>query len=141
MDSGEIDGALEAAKRAIELGPEIATAHNLAANVLKEAGDIAGAIAALDRAVELQKDDAIFHSNKVYLLEYDPRCDAAGLLAEQRRWNDRHAKPIEKAYPPPRKRPRARSPPADWICLAVFPGSRSGFFPRSAFRIARSRAV
>jgi predicted O-linked N-acetylglucosamine transferase (SPINDLY family) len=96
MDSGDIDGALEAVKRALELGPEIPATHNVAANVFKEAGDIPRAIAALDCATELQKDDASIHSNKVYLLEYDPRCDAAGLLAEQRRWNDRHARPLEK---------------------------------------------
>jgi protein O-GlcNAc transferase len=100
MDSGDVDGALDAVRRSIELGPEIATAHNLAANVFKEAGDIGGAIAALDRAMELQKDDASFHSNKVYLLEYDPRCDAAGLLAEQRRWNDRHARPMKRLIRP-----------------------------------------
>ena len=68
--------------------------------MLKEAGDITEAIAALDRAIELQKDDAVFHSNKVYLLEFDPRCDAAGLLAEQRRWNDRHAKPMKSLIQP-----------------------------------------
>ena len=100
MDSSDIDGAMEAAKCALELGPEIPAAHNLAANVFKEVGDITEAIAALDRAIELQKDDAVFHSNKVYLLEFDPRCDAAGLLAEQRRWNDRHAKPIQSLIHP-----------------------------------------
>jgi protein O-GlcNAc transferase len=100
MDSGDVDGALDSARRALELGPEIPTAHNLAANVLKEAGDIAGAIAALERAIELQPDDAIIHSNKVYLLEFDPRCDAAALLAEQRRWNDRHAMPMKKLIRP-----------------------------------------
>ena len=100
MDSGDIDGALDSANRAMELGPKIPTAHNLAANVFKEAGRIAEAIAALDRALELNKNDPVIHSNKVYLLEFDPRCDASGLVAEQRRWNEFHAKPLEKLIRP-----------------------------------------
>ena len=100
MDSGDIDGALDAVRRALELGPEIPAAHNLAANVLKEAGAVDEAIAALDRAIELQKENAVFHSNRVYLLEFDARCDARGLLAEQRRWNERHATPMKQFIRP-----------------------------------------
>jgi predicted O-linked N-acetylglucosamine transferase (SPINDLY family) len=100
MDSGDIDAAMDAVQRALRLGPNIAVAHNLAANVFKEAGAVDEAIAALDRAIELQKANASFHSNKVYLLEFDARCDASGLLAEQRRWNDRHAGPLNKFVRP-----------------------------------------
>ena len=100
MDAGDLDGALDAAQRALQLGPEIPAAHNLAANVFKEAGAVAEAVDALDRAIELQKDNPVFHSNKVYILEFDPRCDAHALLAEQRRWNDRHAAPMKKFIQP-----------------------------------------
>jgi protein O-GlcNAc transferase len=96
MDSGDIDEALKSVHRALELAPQNSTAHNLAANVLKEAGAVTEAIAELDRALELNPDDAAFHSNKLYLMEFDPRADPAALFAEQRKWNERHAVPRKK---------------------------------------------
>lgn len=91
MDSGDIDGAIVSIRRGLELAPGNPTAHNLAANIWKEAGTVNDSIAELDRALKLNPDDAAFHSNKVYLLEFDPRSDGQSLLSEQRRWNARHA--------------------------------------------------
>lgn len=48
-----LDEAINAAKRALELAPDMAEAHVARANTLSLAGDNAGAVAAFERAIEL----------------------------------------------------------------------------------------
>ncbi len=107
LDNADIDAAWATIERALQLDGNLAVAHNLAANILKEAGDVAGAIAHLDRTLELDPANADHHSNKVYLLEFDPRCDAKQLLAEQRKWDERHGQPM-KQFIRPIARPAGR---------------------------------
>jgi protein O-GlcNAc transferase len=100
LNSGDVDGALEAAGRAIEINPRSAIAQNLAANVFKEAGEMGKAVAALDLALEVDPDNAMLRSNKIYMMEFDPASDAAGIFAEQRQWNERHAGRFKGAASP-----------------------------------------
>jgi len=100
MDSGQIDGALASARLAVELGPDLPQAHNLLANSLKEAGAVAESLDALDRALKLRPNDPANHSNKVYIMQFDHRADAKSHLAEQRRWNDLLAVPMQKFIRP-----------------------------------------
>ncbi len=53
---GALDEALAAAKRALELAPELAEAHVARANTLSLAGDNEGAIASFHRAIELDPE-------------------------------------------------------------------------------------
>ncbi len=53
---GVLDEALAAAKRALELAPELAEAHVARANTLSLAGDNEGAMAAFRRAIELNPE-------------------------------------------------------------------------------------
>jgi len=51
-----LEEALAAAKRALELAPQLAEAHVAHANTLSLAGDDAGAVAAFERAIELDPE-------------------------------------------------------------------------------------
>ena len=53
---GVLDEALAAAKRALELAPELAEAHVARGNTLSLAGDDQGAVAAFERAIELNPE-------------------------------------------------------------------------------------
>jgi predicted O-linked N-acetylglucosamine transferase (SPINDLY family) len=100
LDSGQFDDALASARRAVELGPDLVEAYNLLANSLKEAGAVAETMDALDRALKLRPNDPVNQSNRVYILQFDHRARARSLLAEQRRWNDLLAAPLQKFIRP-----------------------------------------
>ena len=65
-----------------------------------EGGAVGEAVEEFDRAAELAPKDPVDLSNKIYLLDFDPRCDAKGLLAEQRKWNTRFGEPLKKFIRP-----------------------------------------
>ncbi|MBS0431453.1 MAG: tetratricopeptide repeat protein [Proteobacteria bacterium] len=54
--AGVLDEALAAAKRALQLAPQLAEAHVAHGNTLSLAGDDAGAVAAFERAIELNPE-------------------------------------------------------------------------------------
>jgi predicted O-linked N-acetylglucosamine transferase (SPINDLY family) len=99
LDSGRVEQAIESARRAVALNPTLAEPHNTLANALKEAGSIAGAIEEYDRSLALRPDPGI-HSNRIYVMQFLPGCDAQTQLREQRRWNEIHAKPLAKFIAP-----------------------------------------
>jgi protein O-GlcNAc transferase len=92
--------AAAALGRAIVLKPDYAEAHNNLGNILKEMGRIQEAIAAYRRAVELGPAADLAHSNLVYALLCDPGSDAHAILAESRRWNEAHARPLRASIRP-----------------------------------------
>ncbi|MGD0770562.1 MAG: tetratricopeptide repeat protein [Tepidisphaeraceae bacterium] len=100
LDALQIDEALASARRAVELGPDLAEAHNILANSLKEAGAVAETLDALDHALKLRPNDHVNQCNRVYILQFDHRARAKSLLAEQRRWNDLLAAPMQKFIRP-----------------------------------------
>ncbi len=96
LELGKIDEAMKSARRCAELNPSSSEAHNILGNLFKEDGQIEKATYEFDRGLEIDPDDAVIRSNKVYSLEFDPRCDATKLFAEARLWNQYHALPLKK---------------------------------------------
>jgi protein O-GlcNAc transferase len=96
VELGRVDQAMESARRCVELNPHSSEARNVLGNIFKDDGQVGKAIEQFDLGLELQPDSAMIHSNKVYVLEFDPRCDAKGLFAEARRWDEQHGLPMKK---------------------------------------------
>jgi protein O-GlcNAc transferase len=96
LELGRVDQALESARRAVEINPQSYEARNVLGNVLKDDGQIEKALEQFDRCLEIDPDNAVVHSNKVYVHEFDPRSEPMGLFAEARRWNDRHGAPMKQ---------------------------------------------
>jgi predicted O-linked N-acetylglucosamine transferase (SPINDLY family) len=96
LDQGELDESIFSARRAVELRPNLATAHNVLANALKDAGQVSQAISEFDRAIQLRLDYPVDLSNKIYVMQFDPNCDAKLILAEQVRWDKLFGHPAKK---------------------------------------------
>ena len=63
MDQGKLDEAVGCYRRALELKPDFAAAHNNLGNTLKEQGKLDEAVACYRRALELKPDYVGAHSN------------------------------------------------------------------------------
>ncbi len=96
LELGKVDQAMGFARRCVEINPRSSEARNILGNAFKEDGQIENAIDEFDRALEIDPDNAVIRSNKIYSLEFDPRCDASKLFAEARLWNQHHALPLKK---------------------------------------------
>lgn len=96
----DLDGATAAYRQAVALRPDFAEAFNNLGVVLKEQGSLDEAIDCYDKALTIRPDDAAIDSNRVYLLSFHSGSDPPALAAEQRRWNDRHAKPLKNSIVP-----------------------------------------
>jgi protein O-GlcNAc transferase len=97
---GEIDNAIAVLRRAIELRPDYAEAHNNLGNALKDQGKIEVAVNAYRQAVNANGENAAIHSNLIYALHYDPGADASIIAAEKARWDQQHARPLQKLIQP-----------------------------------------
>ena len=60
---GELEAAIEACRRAIELKPSYVAAFINLANALRDQGELAEAIATYGRAIELQPENSLAHNN------------------------------------------------------------------------------
>ena len=87
-------------RRAIELEPRHSCAYLNLGNCLKDQGQLDEAIAAYRAAIELEPATASFHSTLILATNYHPRLDQKALHEETRRWNQRHAAPLQKAFQP-----------------------------------------
>jgi len=94
------DQAIAAYRRAIALKPDLTMAHNNLGSVLKDAGRLDEAIAAYRQALTLNPDDSKAHSNLVYAIQFHPAYDAPTIAEEHRRWNQRHATPLQPYLQP-----------------------------------------
>jgi predicted O-linked N-acetylglucosamine transferase (SPINDLY family) len=90
---GEQEQAIAACEKALSLRPNSAEACNNLANALKDVGRLDEAVTLYGRAVALRPQSPEFHSNLIFALHYCQDQDAASLLEEMRRWNQRHARP------------------------------------------------
>jgi predicted O-linked N-acetylglucosamine transferase (SPINDLY family) len=97
---GLLDDALVSCSRAIALAPDLAEPHNTRGNILKDMGQIEQAVASFRRAIEITPNDPAVHSNLLYTLYFDTTCGPEELLAEHRRWSDRHAQPLKPLIRP-----------------------------------------
>ncbi|HZZ57347.1 MAG TPA: tetratricopeptide repeat protein [Opitutaceae bacterium] len=91
---GRLDEAETVLERALKAHPGSAATLSNLGNVRKENADMTGAIECFRRAVALAPADSIAHGNLVYSLTF-VAADAAPVLAEARRWNERHAAPLQ----------------------------------------------
>jgi predicted O-linked N-acetylglucosamine transferase (SPINDLY family) len=99
---GRLDRAEALLNQAIAVEPELAALHDNLGSVRKDAGELDAAIVSFRRALELDPGAVVTHSNLLYALSF--QCaDAAPILAEARRFSERHAAPL---YTP---RQRART--------------------------------
>ena len=62
-DQGKLDEAIACYRRALELKPDYAVAHNNLGNALKDQGKLDEAAACYRRALELKPDYAAAHNN------------------------------------------------------------------------------
>ena len=91
---GALDEAAAQFHRALELNPAYAAAYRNLANVHNDRGRPDLAVEILRKAVELDSSAADVHSSLLYTLHFHPGYDAAAILAEHRKWADRHARPL-----------------------------------------------
>lgn len=91
---GDLTAAAAAHREALRHSPRLASARNNLGIVLKDQGDFIAAREAYTAAVAADGDDPSFHSNLLMSLSYDPAIDGETLVAEHRRWANRHERPI-----------------------------------------------
>ena len=85
-EQGRLDEAAAIFSRAIRLKPDFATAINNLGSVFKDQARLDEALRCYDRAIELDGRNAMYHSNRVYLLHFHPRFDLRAILREQLEW-------------------------------------------------------
>jgi predicted O-linked N-acetylglucosamine transferase (SPINDLY family) len=94
---GQLDEAEAAYRRALAVKPDWSVPHYNLGLCLRNQGRPAESRAALQTALQLAPHDVVTHSTYVGSFHYDPAVDAATLLAEHRRWAERHTAHL----PPP----------------------------------------
>ena len=77
QDQGKLDEAVACYRRALELKPDYAEAHNNLGNALKEQGKLDEAVACYRRALELKPDYAEAHNNLGNALKDQGKLDEA----------------------------------------------------------------
>jgi predicted O-linked N-acetylglucosamine transferase (SPINDLY family) len=102
-----LDEAEASHAHALRLKPDYAEAYLDLGNVLKDQGRLDDTIAAYRTAHQLKPDITYIHSNLVYALSFHPDYDGEAILAECRRWSERHAEPLAASIRP---HPNDRSP-------------------------------
>ncbi|HTV49457.1 MAG TPA: tetratricopeptide repeat protein [Phycisphaerae bacterium] len=94
-DLDQIDASENAFRKAIELKPNIALAHNNLGNVLKVQGKPKEAIGAYRKALEYESDLANAHSNIICVMHLIDEFDAATILQETLKWSEKYADPFK----------------------------------------------
>ncbi len=95
-----VGDALAAYEEVLARAPKSGRTWNNVAGLLNIQGRNDEAFEAYSRAVALEPNDPIIHSNLLFIMNYSGRFDQAALLAEHRRWAERHAIPLGAASPP-----------------------------------------
>jgi len=88
---GDLDGAVGAGEAAAAAHPDDPRVHRTLALLYKDQAMTGRAVACYRRAIALEPDNAASHSGMLFLLLYDPGLDYREVLAEHRRWGQRHA--------------------------------------------------
>ncbi len=90
---GRLDESEALFRRGLQQNPRHAALYDNLGSVLKDAGELDEAIDCFRRSLDLEPGGAATHSNLVYALSFQSS-QAAPILAEARRWNDRFAAPL-----------------------------------------------
>ena len=90
----DLDGAVAAYRRVIELHPDSHEALNNLSVAFKEQSLMYYAHHITENATELPTSDADINSNLIYLLSFHPGYDPTEIARQQRVLNQRHAQPL-----------------------------------------------
>jgi len=96
-DQDRDDEAIEAYERAIELGPCPPWLIASLGNACLRSGRVREAIARHREAAALAPTGSSFHSSLLYVLQFDPVCNAREYLREALEWDARHGRPSQGA--------------------------------------------
>ncbi|HEY2659125.1 MAG TPA: tetratricopeptide repeat protein [Caulobacteraceae bacterium] len=96
---GLLFAAKAACEKALELDPGQHRWMSNLALTLKDLGQFDEAEAMFRRALALRPDYAIGHGNLLFCLNYHPDKTSEEIVAEYRRWDEAHAKPLAPADP------------------------------------------
>ena len=97
----QLDDAEAALRQALRLRPMSAEALNNLGAVLKEMGRIEEALDCFRRAIDVAPDALVPHENYLLMIHYSDQFDGPRILAEMKKWDQRHARPLKKLDPPP----------------------------------------
>jgi len=101
QDQGKIEESLVCYRKALETNPNFPEAYNNMGNALKEPGLLNEAIACYKKAVEIRPSYTKAHSNFLNILQYySPPMSRDELYALHCKWDEIHAKPLEKEILP-----------------------------------------
>ena len=95
----DMDAALEALRRAVQLDPTSAEAFSRFGTALRWSGQVELAIAAFRRAVGLDPSHAAAAGGLAYTLLFDDATPVADAVAEHAEWGRRFADPVERLPP------------------------------------------
>lgn len=98
---GRLEEAETVLRRGLDLNARHQALYDNLGSVLKDAGKLDEAIDCFRKAVALEPTDAAAHGNLAYALSFQST-EGGPILEECRRWNDRHAAPLQseiRAHP------------------------------------------
>ncbi|MBM3649786.1 MAG: tetratricopeptide repeat protein [Alphaproteobacteria bacterium] len=98
--TGWLTAAEGAYRRALALEPGNATMHANLGTVLREQGWIENALAAYRQALTLDPQLSLARSNLLFALSFKEDADLSEVLAEHRRFDEIHARPLTRAARP-----------------------------------------
>jgi predicted O-linked N-acetylglucosamine transferase (SPINDLY family) len=90
-----LEDAIDCFQNALALRPDFVDSLNNLASAFKDLGELDRAIETFDRALAIEANSPAIASNRIYALTFHPRYDAAALLAEHKKWNQRYAQPLK----------------------------------------------
>jgi predicted O-linked N-acetylglucosamine transferase (SPINDLY family) len=96
MGSGELHAAVLSFEAALTIDPNHLHALTNLATAMLLNGGISEAVELYRRAVDLAPRDVRLHDDLVFFMQFDPRCDAAQIRVELRRWWERHGAPLPR---------------------------------------------
>jgi protein O-GlcNAc transferase len=94
-ETGNVDEAIAVYQEGIRLAPNFAPGLSNLGVALQDAGRLDEAIECYRQAVRLDPGAIVAHSNLLYTMHFDPRCDAKAILQEHLRWGQIHAEPLK----------------------------------------------
>ncbi len=98
---GRTSEAIAEIEQACRLAPGLAEAHHNLGVASHQLGNLERAIAEIAQAQELAPDRDDIHSNLLFILNYSARHSPDQILAEHRRFGDRHVQPVASPRPDP----------------------------------------
>jgi protein O-GlcNAc transferase len=93
-DKGRLDESIDCFRRAVTLNSSDVEALSNLGTGLKDAGLVSEAIDCYRRAIAIRPAFSVA-SNLIYTLHFDPTCTPQQLWAEQVRWEQTYARPLE----------------------------------------------